>query len=679
MISKQQVQILRSRATTTAWAVLLDLVRSSKELRLWLAALSLLLLAGAYGAVRTIQPGAETFGTTPAFEWSILIAAYVFFVVTTSGLCLVSSLGHVFGIERFKPIAKRAVVLALIFLFAGFGVIALDLHYPLRLAFGVVLSPSPHSAMWWMGTLYSIYMVFLLVELYGLFADNHRIAKAGASLALVTAVAAPSTLGGVFGVLVSRPFWHGSFVPVYLVLSALVSGTAVLGIVYYFLHRGEEDASESTAGEVLGGIGMLLGGFTGVMFFFTVWQTLVGLYGAVPGQAEAVRSLLVGPLAPEFWLFKVLIGILAPLAVLYRGGFREPRSVFLASCLALGGIFMDRMVFVAAGQVAPATAASGIVSAPYASYVPSLVELSIIAGGLGFTALAYTLAERYVLSGRTLPVPARSRVIAFRPALARGFRLSFGQQWRPALAGTFAVTVLGSAALLASGRFPSTTVGSAPQPREGPALVLQTTPSAMPPVSPDPSAPSQMPIHGDCKACHEQSGSIVRVKAIPSLGHPLDGWKTCTSCHNDETLVPVAAGHIGLSEAECLLCHKTTAKTAPAEMPHLAQAGVECTSCHGGQLQALPADHATRSASTCWLCHPKAESQAPKVVHAVSTDLSCRSCHADARVSALSSEHATRGDQTCTLCHEPSRESPPLLTHAVQQRQDYCTFCHSGR
>ena len=74
--------------------------------------LLLLCAVGAVGALLALPPGWEVLGTSPSFEWGILITAYVFFAITTSGLCLASSLGTVFGIEMFLPLEKRHAVLA---------------------------------------------------------------------------------------------------------------------------------------------------------------------------------------------------------------------------------------------------------------------------------------------------------------------------------------------------------------------------------------------------------------------------------------------------------------------------------------------------------------------------------------------------------------------------------------
>ena len=62
----------------------------------------------------------------------MLIATYVFFAVSSTGLCLVSSLGHIFGFKVFEPIAKKAVFLAFVMLLVGFAVIGTELESPMR-------------------------------------------------------------------------------------------------------------------------------------------------------------------------------------------------------------------------------------------------------------------------------------------------------------------------------------------------------------------------------------------------------------------------------------------------------------------------------------------------------------------------------------------------------------------
>ncbi len=396
MLAKDAARTIVLDPKTAVAAVRLEIGRQPIALKVWLGSLTVLIAIGAVGALVAIPPGDEVLGTSPAFEWGTLIAAYVFFVVTTSGLCLASSLGTVFGIEMFMPLEKRHAILAVLFLMTGFIIIALDLHYPLRIAFGVVMSPSPFSPMWWMGVLYALYLVSLLTEVWSMFTGHETVHRASCTTSTIMAVVAPSTLGAVFGVLASRPFWHGGLVPVYMLLTALLSGVAILAIVFYAVIRFRLPGHGPAADRVEHALGLMLAVILGLAIFLTTWQTIVGLYGSVPGLAEATRALVAGPLAPWFWIFKVLIGLVAPLLILGICRARNAESVAVAAVLAFVGIFADRICFVAGGQIAPTTTGSGIVSYPYAAWVPSPAEIAILAGSIALVALLYTLAERYI-------------------------------------------------------------------------------------------------------------------------------------------------------------------------------------------------------------------------------------------------------------------------------------------
>jgi molybdopterin-containing oxidoreductase family membrane subunit len=382
-----------------ARALRLEVAATPRPLRIWYAILLLLCLVGAVGAVLSLPPGWEVLGTSPTVEWGILITAYVFLAITTSGLCLASSLGTVFGIEMFIPLEKRHAILALLCLVTAFGVIALDLQFPVRMVLGAVLSPSPLSPMWWMGVFYGIYLVFLITEVLSMFTGRWQLHRIACVLSSITAILAPTTLGAVFGVLSSRPYWHGAFTPPAMVGAALLSGTALLGIVFYCVHRFRLAGFERAATHAIPAIRLLLTIILTVTVLVVGWQTAWGLYGNVPGLSDATAAILVGPLALPFWIFRVLLGLVAPLALLVLPRTRTPAGLFAASCLAFVGVFADRAIFVSAGQIAPRTAVAGVVSSPFAEYSPSLVELSIVVGALALLALVYTLAERHLPMG----------------------------------------------------------------------------------------------------------------------------------------------------------------------------------------------------------------------------------------------------------------------------------------
>lgn len=419
--SEAQAAVMAARDVVRA-----EVASQPRYLRRWFAALTLVVLLGAVAAAMTVPPGAEVFGTTPPFEWGILIAAYVFLVVTTSGLCLVNSLGMVFGIDRFKPLEMRHVVLALLFLVAGFGVIALDLHYPLRLVFGVVLSPSPSSPMWWMGTVYALYLGILVFELLANLSPYQRLAHASCVVATIFAIVAPTTLGLVFGSLVSRPFWGGSATPVYLVLTAILSGASVLGIVFALVNRLRLPGHGPDADALIVGLGRVLLVALAIVMGYTAIRTTLAVTLGTAAEREAIGALLFGPLGPQSWVIRVGVGLVAPLLILLWPATRRARPVFAASCLVLIGMFFDRFGFVAAGQIAPSTTgASGIVAQPFAAYAPSLIEIGIVVGSIAAVGLVYTLAERFF----DLSSPGGSSdVHGVRASMGRSFlRRTLGQ------------------------------------------------------------------------------------------------------------------------------------------------------------------------------------------------------------------------------------------------------------
>ncbi len=379
------------------WQVLhAEAGRLTRSLWLWFGFLGVLVLFGAVGAARSLFPGDKGLGTTPTAEWGLLIVGYVFFAITTSGLCLASSLGTVLGIDRFRPLEKRHAILAVLCLVTAFGLIALDLHYPVRLLFGAAFNPSPSSPMWWMGVFYGIYLCFLLTEVWSMFTDHPRIHQWACGLAAVMAIVAPSTLGAVFGVLAARPFWFGAFTPLLMVASALLSGTALLGVVFFFVCRFRLAGFERAAALAIPSIRFLLTISLLLVSGLVARQVIAGALGEEPGLSEATNALLAGPLALQFWGARVIAGLLLPFLVLMSPWGRTSAGVFAAAILSLIGTFADRLTFVGAGQIAPTTAVSGTVSAPYAAYAPSMVEISILVGAVGLVAFVYTLAERYV-------------------------------------------------------------------------------------------------------------------------------------------------------------------------------------------------------------------------------------------------------------------------------------------
>ncbi len=372
-----------------------EVERTPRALKAWYGLLLVLMAFGAVGAAFTIAPGTEVFGTTPSFEWGILISAYVFFAITTSGLCLGSSLGTVFGIDMFRPLEKRHAILAVLSLTTAFGIIALDLHYPVRMVFGAVFNPSFISPMWWMGLFYAVYLVFLLVEVVSMFTGHDNIHRYACLASSCTAVLAPSTLGAVFGVVFAHTYWYGLFTPITMLVTALLAGTALLGIVFFFVVRFELAGFERGRRLAIPAIRILLAVALVGSLALLGRGLLAGLMSDDVALHGATMALISGPLAISFWV-RLLGGLAIPLVLIALPATRTVAGTGIAAGLAFVGVIIDRVLFVTAGQIIPTKAVGGVVSDTYVAYTPSLVEISIVLAAFAFVAFFYTLAERYL-------------------------------------------------------------------------------------------------------------------------------------------------------------------------------------------------------------------------------------------------------------------------------------------
>ena len=258
------------------------LISGSKRYYMLLAFFWLAIYASTLVALDAISIGYHhAYGVTREIPWGILIATYVFFVVTSTGLCLVSSIGHVFGVKSYMPIAKRSVFLSIATILGGFFVIAFEIKIPWKMAIYNVISPNITSNIWWMGTLYGIYLVLMMFEFLFLNIDKHKPAVACGFGGAIAGIAAHSNLGAVFGLLNGRGFWHGPYMSIYFIASAAMTGTAVIYLFHHLAYKvnGEslvQDKPMMESLDVVRRLGILL---LCVIMFFTCWKMIAGITG----------------------------------------------------------------------------------------------------------------------------------------------------------------------------------------------------------------------------------------------------------------------------------------------------------------------------------------------------------------------------------------------------------------
>lgn len=336
----------------------------------------------------------EFYNITREVPWGILISAYAFFAITSTGLGLLAAISHLFGGNRMAPLANRMVWMSMITIISGFLIIGMEIVIPWRMLIWNLLSPNPTSNIWWMGTLYGLAVGFVAVELWLIFTRRFTIAIWLGVIAAITKVAANSCLGGVFSTLASHPLWFGSQLPIFFIACAFTSGAAAAIVFTYFASviRGKKMTETvflgvQAAGKVLILMLILIG-------IATFWKMMSFYVGGVEEARMAADTLVSGPLAMNFWIFEITVGIILPLLLLVVTRLKNATVMAVAGLLTLVGMFVARLNMVVAGQLVPHY--HGFEDYPELFvYTPSGAEWIVAFAGIGLTGLAFMLGERF--------------------------------------------------------------------------------------------------------------------------------------------------------------------------------------------------------------------------------------------------------------------------------------------
>lgn len=354
-----------------------------------------LFLAGVVAGIHSvyIAGSRHAYGSYREIPLAMLIATYTFFVITSTGLCLVSSIGHIFGVKSFMPIAKRAVLLSVITIMSGFLVIGLELENPFRLAIYLFLSPNFSSNIWWMGVLYSFEVVLLIIEFIFIMMGNHKVSAVAGILGILFGVAAISNLGGVFAMLNGREYWYGAYLPIFFIASALMMGSAAVIFFTVIAHRIKREPIDGPMAEALAAVGKLAGLMLAVVMFFTIWRMVTLTVGGAH-ESLVYDALVSGPFAFNFWVFEIVLGMIIPFVLLLLSGGRRIGMMFIAAALMIFCAFFLRLDMVVAGQIVPLYWELGVKEySRLHTYAPTWHEIFVVLGGVGLCGAAFLLGE----------------------------------------------------------------------------------------------------------------------------------------------------------------------------------------------------------------------------------------------------------------------------------------------
>ena len=362
----------------------------------WLGLIGVAIAAGLYAAFRLFTEGHYLFDTNDVLLWSLPLGVYIYLALTSSGLTLLASLPLVFGVKKFEPIAKRLVFLSIATLLGGFVSIGLELGDVFHMIY-IIISPNFSSPIWWMGFIYSIELVVLIVKFFLLHSgDWHSpISRGLGHISFIAALVAPLMIGSVFGLTESRVTYFGPVMSIYCLMMALLSGTAFC--VFYNLvvakisANGLSEAKESIGNDITRMFTYTLG----TVIVFTLVKVAIESATVIPDflnyrqYAQAFGG--IGKLNLE-----VLLGLLVPFVLMVIPSIRSSQaSRILASGLVLMGTLAMHMEILLAGQSRP-IGPKAEQYPEYVSYFPSSYEWLVMLLAVAVALLLYTLGERFL-------------------------------------------------------------------------------------------------------------------------------------------------------------------------------------------------------------------------------------------------------------------------------------------
>ncbi|MHB1047658.1 MAG: NrfD/PsrC family molybdoenzyme membrane anchor subunit [Thermoanaerobaculia bacterium] len=199
-------------------------------------------------------------------QWSVLVVLYPYITGLVAGAFILASLERVFKVEAVKPTYRLALLTALAFLIVAPLPLQLHLGHPER-SFSMYLTPHTSSAMAMFGFVYLWYLMAVLVLELWLDYRVEIVKTARASTGMkrllyramalwsddvsdesrrlddrigyvLTIVGIPSAfllhgyVGFIFGSIKANPWWSTPLMPIVFLFSAIVSGIALVLLMY---------------------------------------------------------------------------------------------------------------------------------------------------------------------------------------------------------------------------------------------------------------------------------------------------------------------------------------------------------------------------------------------------------------------------------------------------------------
>jgi predicted membrane protein len=320
-------------------------------------------------------------------NWSILIVLYPYITGLVAGAFILASLERIFKLHVLRPTYGIALLTALSFMLVATMPLVSHLGKPFR-AYEIMVTPHLSSAMAIFGFVYLWYlMVVLLLEIWF---DYRRdmIIWAGETTGfkrflyrafslwttdispkavaldnklgyIVTIIGVPSAfllhgyVGFIFGSIKANPWWSTVLMPVIFLFSAIVSGIALVMLVYIVISRIRKMKIDMAC---LDTIASYLFYILLIDFVLEGLDQIHRIYVAEE-SFDVLHNLVFGRLFFTMFIMQGLLGTVTPLLTLGTLQFYKPKEKIrkaiytIVAGFILVGIFFMRWNVVIGGQL----------------------------------------------------------------------------------------------------------------------------------------------------------------------------------------------------------------------------------------------------------------------------------------------------------------------------------------
>lgn len=283
-------------------------------------------------------------------EWGGLLALYFFVGGLSAGSFITSAVAALLKKEKYRPLIKIGGILALVFIALTPVLLIVELEQPTRFWHLFVPTYIHLTSFVGWGTIFlSLFGLVCLLYYLAIRREDEKNIRLLGGIGIPLAMFVATYTGYVLASVQGRALWNSAILPVLFMVSAVISGLAIVLASAIILNK----TKETVSGDVLVKMATIMGLFLILDLLLFAADGYVAYTSGVE-EHEAAMILLSGPLSFLFIGVQLVIGALIPILLLLSPGLKgSSTGQLVASIFVLAGALTMRYLVLAAGQAVP--------------------------------------------------------------------------------------------------------------------------------------------------------------------------------------------------------------------------------------------------------------------------------------------------------------------------------------